>query len=83
MKNALIVAMLAMVLVSSVGFAQENGNGEEIGLLEQASGWLSTASPALILVLGIVLIIAASFAKIIGIVLIIFALIRLALMLLG
>lgn len=79
------------LILSGVGFSQVNGSGmmngnasemDGGGLVNDASSFLTSTSPAFLIILGIILVVGSGFAKIIGYILIVFAIIRLLLNLL-
>jgi len=88
MKNLKNLAALTMVLclLSGTAIAQpffqvsnqeNNNNEEEPGLIQDINNFLSSTSPAFLIILGIILIVGSGVAKIIGYILIVYAIIRL------
>lgn len=85
------LAIVGMVLIfSGIGFSQlelpldnEGALNEteetEDKLIRDVSNFVTTTSPAFLIILGIILIVGSGFAKIIGYILIVFAVIRLLL----
>lgn len=70
-------AWLPDINTTELGEKFENATETGVGPLDQAIDFLSDASPFLLLIIGILLIVMAGFGKIIGIILIVLALIRL------
>lgn len=86
MNKLVCLIGLTLILVGA-GFAQVNGTEgnatvKESGLVNDVSSFLTSVSPAFLIILGIILIVGSGFAKIIGYILIIYAIIRLLLTLL-
>lgn len=90
-KIALVLGMTLML--TGIGFSQVNGSqlmdgaeneSGEMGnsLINDASNFLTSTSPAFLIILGIILVVGSGFAKIVGYILIVFAVIRLLLNLL-
>lgn len=80
------VALLLILMggvVSAVNTSQVTDQAKNIteegkqGLVNDVSNFLSTTSPAFLIILGIILIVGSKFSKIIGYILIVFAIIRL------
>lgn len=87
--NKLICLVGVMLLLVGVGFSQvgqgDEGNftvDKENSLVNDVSSFLTSTSPAFLIILGIILIVGSGFAKIVGYILIIYAIIRLLLTLL-
>ncbi len=68
---------LPEVNTSELADRAKNATKTGVGPIDQAMDFLADASPFLLLIIGILLIVLAGFGKIIGIILIILALIRL------
>ncbi len=68
---------LPQINTTELGEKFKNATETGVGPLDQAINFLSDASPFLLLIIGILLIVLAGFGKIIGIVLIVLAIIRL------
>ncbi len=78
--------MLIVLLLSGTAIAQpffqvsnqeNNNNEDEPGLIQDVNNFLSSTSPAFLIILGIILIVGSGVAKIIGYILIVYAIIRL------
>ncbi len=77
--NTTNTSWLPNVNLSNVGNITKTG----VGPLDDAVKFLADASPFLLLIIGIIILLLAGFAKIIGIILIVLALIRIVWMLMG
>ncbi len=78
-----LTCLVAVMLLFGAGLAQANENEvneeEPDGLIRDISNFLTSVSPAFLIILGIILIVGSGFAKIVGYVLIVYAIIRLLL----
>ncbi len=90
-KIALVLGLTLMLTgmgfsaINESGMIGESGNeteGDGNGLVNDVSNFLTSTSPAFLIILGIILIVGSGFAKIIGYILIVLAVIRLLLNLL-
>ena len=77
MKKLSVFALFVLFLVPLA--AAEEGNG----IFSDISNFLSSASPILLILLGVVLIIIPKIAKFVGMVLVILGLVRLIMMLIS
>jgi len=74
---------IGQTTLNSVNVANnENEEEEEPGLIRDISRFLSDLSPAFLIILGVILIVGSGLAKLIGYVLIIYAIIQLIFMVL-
>lgn len=74
---------IGQTTLNSVNVANnENEEDEEHGLIRDISRFLSDLSPAFLIILGVILIVGSGLAKLIGYVLIIYAIIQLIFMVL-
>ncbi len=65
------------VNLTELGEKAKNATRTGVGPLDDVAGFLADASPFLLLIIGILLIVLSGFGKLIGIILVILALIRL------
>lgn len=76
------------LLVTGIGIGQQENTsedtteGKEPGLVQDVSSFITSTSPAFLIIMGIILIVGSGFAKLIGYILIVYSIIRLLLTLL-